>query len=481
MARASGPARLRLFRTTAFRLAAIYLAVFTIFAGFLIFYIAKNTGQILTQQIRETVNTEIKVLANQYRNGGIVRLTRAIDRFSRRPGASLYLVTSRSGEIIAGNISFVPAEIIDNPDPDLRTIPYRRLDEDREVSSHVAIARVFALPGGYRVLVGRDLGERERFAEVIRRALFLTVALMVVLGLASWLFVSRRVLKRIDSVAVTSRQIMAGDLSGRLEVTGTGDEFDRLAESLNTMLGRIERLLTGLKEVSDNIAHDLKTPLSRMRNRVETALARAGSEPEYRDALEATIEDADQLIRTFNALLMIARVEAGSSDAQFAKVDAAGIAADVFELYEPLAEEAGVALNVDAPEPVPLVANRELLSQALANLVDNAIKYATEAEDGPSVAIAAARRDGSAVLSVSDNGPGIAADNRDRVAERFIRLEESRSKPGAGLGLSLVSAVAHLHSGSLELGDNNPGLRAELILPADGGDDHGAHKVSATS
>ncbi len=305
---------------------------------------------------------------------------------------------------------------------------------------------------------------------------------MVALGLASWLFVSRRVLKRIDSVAVTSRQIMAGDLSGRLEVTGTGDEFDRLAESLNTMLERIERLLTGLKDVSDNIAHDLKTPLTRMRNRVETALAKAASEAEYRDALEATIEDADQLIRTFNALLMIARVEAGSSDAQFAEVDAAAIAGDVFELYEPLAEEAGVCLDIDAAGPLRLAANRELLSQALANLVDNAIKYATEAQNRPRVAIAVARRQGNAVLSVSDNGPGVPVKDRGRVAERFVRLEESRSKPGAGLGLSLVSAVApHLHSGSLDLRDNDPGLRAELVLPANGDGVDGARTASATS
>ena len=215
--------------------------------------------------------------------------------------------------------------------------------------------------------------------------------------------------------------------------------------------------------------------------RWETALAKAGSEIEYRDALEATIEDADQLIRTFNALLMIARVEAGSSDAQFAEVDAAKIAADVFELYEPLAEEARVSLKIVTPEPVRLVANRELLSQALANLVDNAIKYATEAEDGPRVTIAVTHRNGSAVLSVSDNGPGVPAEDRSRIAERFVRLEESRSKPGAGLGLSLVSAVAHLHSGSLELGDNDPGLRAELILPANGVDGDGARTVSATA
>ncbi len=477
----ANPARLRLFRTTAFKLAATYLVVFTVFAGFLIGYIAKNTTQILTQQIGEAVNAEVKVLAGQYRNGGIVRLTHAISRLSRRPGASLYLVTNRAGEIIAGNISFVPPEILEDPDPQLHTIPYRRLDEDREIERHLAVARVFSLPGGYRVLVGRDLGERERLAAIIRRALVLTTGLMVALGLASWLFVSRRVLKRIDSVAATSRQIMAGDLSGRLEITGTGDEFDRLAESLNTMLGRIERLLTGVKEVSDNIAHDLKTPLTRLRNRVEAALAKAGSEAEYRDALEATIEDADQLIRTFNALLMIARVEAGSSDAQFAEIDAASIAADVFELYEPLAAEAGVSLDIDAPDPVQLPANRELLSQALANLVDNAIKYATQAEKEPLVAIAVARRDGSAILSVSDNGPGVSAEDRVRVTERFVRLEESRSKPGAGLGLSLVSAVAHLHSGSLQLGDNDPGLRAELILPADGAIANDAREVSANS
>ena len=329
--------------------------------------------------------------------------------------------------------------------------------------------RVVGLPAGFRVLVGRDVSESEALAAVMRRALILTVAVTVILGLLSWLFVSRRVLKRIDSIADTSRQIVAGDLSGRIEVTGTGDEFDRLAVSLNSMLTRIETLMLGLKQVSDNIAHDLKTPLTRMRNRVESALAQGRGAPEYRDALQGTIEEADQLIRTFNALLMIARVEAGSSGVAFTEFDAAQAARDVFELYEPLAEEAGVTLSLDAPATVPLRANRELIGQALANLVDNAIKYADQGAGASLVGLSLRRTEaddgGEVILSVADRGPGIAPDDRARVTGRFVRLEESRSKPGVGLGLSLVSAVAQLHGGALVLGDNAPGLLAELHLP----------------
>jgi signal transduction histidine kinase len=275
---------------------------------------------------------------------------------------------------------------------------------------------------------------------------------------------------------------MAGDLSGRLPVGRSGDELDRLAENLNAMLERIEALMVGLKEVSDNIAHDLKTPLTRLRNRAEEALAKAGNEAEYRAALERTIEESDGLIRTFNALLMIARAESGQARGNMDDFDAADVAQGIQELYEPLAEDNGLTLHVKT-EQARLHGNRELISQALANLVENAIKYgqpapalqplsaeATNAEaaasNGKDILIEA-RRDGDQVLlSVTDRGPGIPEADRGHAVERFVRLEASRTQPGSGLGLSLASAVATLHGGALKLSDAQPGLRATLAIPA---------------
>ncbi len=464
----ANPARLRPFRTTAFKLSAIYLAVFTVFAAFLIGYIARNTTEILQQQMRRALDAELQGLSDQYRRGGVARLRRMIELRSRQPGASIYLIIDAAGQKIAGNVESVPPTVLNQTDTSPQIVPYRRLDEQSSPARQAALVRVVGLADGSRILVGRDISDSEDLVEVVRRSLILTAVLMVALGLISWLFVSRRVLKRIDSITETSRNIVAGDMSGRLEVTGSGDEFDRLAESLNTMLGRIERLMLGLKQVSDNIAHDLKTPLTRIRNRVEAALAQHRSEAEYREALQATIEEADHLIRTFNALLMIARVEAGSSDAAFCAFDASEVGRDVFELYEPLAEEAGVRLDLVTNGPVTVDGNRELISQALANLVDNAVKYVVDASAAPRVMISIVQGGGGVVLSVADNGSGVAESERKRVTERFVRLEESRSKPGAGLGLSLVSAVARLHGGALVLDDNKPGLLAVLRIPVSG-------------
>jgi signal transduction histidine kinase len=271
---------------------------------------------------------------------------------------------------------------------------------------------------------------------------------------------------------------MAGDLTGRLPVGRSGDELDRLAENLNAMLERIEALMMGLKEVSDNIAHDLKTPLTRLRNRAEEALAKSGNETEYRTALERTIEESDGLIRTFNALLMIARAESGQARDNMSDFDAADVANGIHELYEPLAEDDGMTLRVKTA-PAPLHGNRELISQALANLVENAIKYgkpvAAAQPLGADAVIGAgnkeilieARSDGGQVLlSVTDHGPGIPEADRRHAVERFVRLEASRTQPGSGLGLSLASAVATLHGGDLTLSDARPGLRAMLAIPA---------------
>jgi signal transduction histidine kinase len=463
----------KLFRTTTFKLTLVYLTVFALFAAFLLGYFALNTRRLITEQITDTVNAEINGLSEQYRLGGIRRLVLVIDARARRPGSSLYLVTTFAGEALAGNVTALMPGVLDNPGWTETT--YRRLDEaeDHHNPEHHALVRVFQLPGGFRLLVGRDLEERERIYHIVLAAGRWSIAIVIVLGLAGGLFVTRRVLRRVDAMTETTRTIMDGDLSGRLPVAGTGDEIDRLAENLNVMLARIEMLMAGLKEVSDNIAHDLKTPLTRLRNRAEQALRAGTSEAEYRAALESTIDESDGLIRTFNALLMIARAESGQARDDMTDFDAAEIARDVGELYEPLAEERGIALKVEADASAPVKGNRDLVSQALANLVDNAIKYAgpeQETVNGavPEIVVRALNDGDRILLTVADQGPGIPESDRSHVVERFVRLEQSRSQPGSGLGLSLASAVARLHGGELTLEDNQPGLKSIIALPRGG-------------
>ena len=458
----------KLLRTTAFRLSVIYLSVFAVFAASVIAYIGWHTNLLLTEQTNEAIQAEVQGLAEQYRIGGIRRLASVIQQRVERPSSSLYLLTNVSGESLAGNLDAVSLAVLGSPG--WAEITYRKADETGVRRAHRALVRVYVLPSGFRLLVGRDIEEREQFRGIIARVMRWSLALVVVLGLAAGVFVSRRVLKRIDAMTETSRTIMAGDLSGRIPVTGSGDELDRLADSFNLMLERIDELMRGLKEVSDNIAHDLKTPLTRLRNRAEAALREPPSEERLRAALQQMIEESDQLIRVFDALLMIARAEAGQARDAMTEVDVAAIAQDVAELYEPLAEEKGLALTVSTEPDLKTRGNRELLGQALANLVDNAIKYGTPADGAapanrPAVAIAARNGGDAITLSVADQGPGIPESDRDRVLDRFVRLEASRSRPGSGLGLSLAAAVARLHGGALTLRDNAPGLRAEIRLP----------------
>nr|WP_276511880.1 HAMP domain-containing sensor histidine kinase [Devosia subaequoris] len=277
---------------------------------------------------------------------------------------------------------------------------------------------------------------------------------------------ARRVLRRIDTIQQTSTKIMSGNLSERVPVTKRNDEFDALATNLNAMLDRIEQLLQGLKEVTDNVAHDLKTPLTRLRNQAEAALRDTASLESREQALETVIAESDRLIQTFNALLMIARVEAGAPSGALSEINISEIVADVAELYGPVAEDEGIAIKTRIAERVTIKANRELIGQAMVNLLENAMKYARP-EDGKSgrIDVSLDTEAGRVRISVADNGPGIPETERKRVLERFVRLEKSRSETGSGLGLSLVNAVARLHGGTLNIEDNAPGVRAVLEFP----------------
>jgi signal transduction histidine kinase len=469
----------KLIRTTAFRLTLAYLLLFALFAASLLGYFAWNTRRLINEQIMTSVNTEVGEINNIYARRGLLGLERTIGNRALRPGANLYLVTAPNGQALGGNIESLAPGVMGTTG--WSETSYRRI-EDQDTADHRALVNVSELSNGFRLLIGRDLEERRRLFGIVAKAAQWSVLIVIALGLGGGIFVARRVLRRIDAMTGTTQRIMAGDLSGRLPVGRSGDELDRLAENLNAMLERIEALMVGLKEVSDNIAHDLKTPLTRLRNRAEEALAKAGNEAEYRAALERTIEESDGLIRTFNALLMIARAESGQARGNMDDFDAADVAQGIQELYEPLAEDNGLTLHVKT-EHAPLHGNRELISQALANLVENAIKYGqpapalqplsaeaaraeAAASNGKDILIEA-RRDGDQVLlSVTDRGQGIPEAERDRAVERFVRLEASRSQPGSGLGLSLASAVATLHGGALQLSDAHPGLRATLAVPA---------------
>jgi signal transduction histidine kinase len=315
-------------------------------------------------------------------------------------------------------------------------------------------------------LVGRNLRDARLFRLRITNTMGWAALITLGLGVVGGLLMTRNMLRKVDAVNRTSTHIIHGDLTQRVPVSGTGDEFDQLAQNLNAMLDQIERLMAGMRQVTDNIAHDLRTPLSRLRARLEVTLLEKPDEARYADVLSETIAEADRLLGTFNALLSIAEAEAGSRRDSFEAIDLSEIARDVAELYEPVAEESGLGFEIQIPDRIMVRGDRHLLSQAIANLLDNALKYTAEGK----VALSVASRGGKAHIEVSDTGPGVPADRRNAVFDRFVRLEGSRSTPGNGLGLSLVRAVTTLHEGAIWLEDGvpgaeSPGLKVIVELP----------------
>ncbi|WP_158045503.1 sensor histidine kinase [Skermanella pratensis] len=454
---------LGLLRTTTFRVALLYLGLFLASVLVILGLIYWFTAGFIERQTDETIAAEIAGLREHYRQRRLPGLIEVVNARSATPRTStLYLVASPTYAPLAGNLSAWPDAA---PDPDgWVEFEIKDAPPTPDGRRHDARAVMFTLSGGYHLLVGRDTRERGQFQERVLISLAWALLLTIGLGAAGGVLISRNVMHRIDAINRTTRQIMSGALQERMAVKGSGDELDQLAGNLNAMLDQIEQLMVGMRQVSDSIAHDLRTPLTRLRSRLEITLVECSGEDEYRGAIQEAIGEADRLLGIFSALLSIAEAEAGTLQRSFHKVALADIARRIADLYEPAAEEAGLSLDSDIQAEPVVLGNQQLLAQAVANLLDNALKYSPT---GGRVTLTVDGPDGSrgAFISVADGGPGIPADQRESVLRRFVRLESSRSSPGNGLGLSLVDAVARLHGARLEMDDNRPGLIVAIVFP----------------
>ena len=447
----------KILRTQAFRIVAIYLAIFALSAFALVGFVYWNTARVLDRETDATIQAEVTGLVAQYQRLPFYTFTDVIIGRSVRGDEGLYLLANNDHRVIAGNLDSWPQ--ISPAENGLVEFSYqRRIGATTQLRS--ARGQVFMLAQGFYLLVARDVDERRQLESVFQTALLWGTGLMILLGLAGGFLVSRRVLARLDVINRTSGQIMEGDLSQRVPVGRRGDEFDDLAQNLNRMLDRIERLLHGIREVSDNVAHDLRSPLNRLRNRLELAAMHQPPDSETARDIDAAVQETDRLIGTFNSLLLIAEAEAGSVRETMQEISLTDVIEGVGELYCPLAEEKSQQFSVIVPPQGAVIrGNRNLISQALANLVDNAIKYTPP---GGGICVSLENHGDDAVLAVADEGPGIPRQDHDRVIQRFVRLESARNSPGTGLGLSLVAAVARLHEAKLGFGDNHPGLRVSL-------------------
>jgi signal transduction histidine kinase len=452
-------------RSSSFRLALIYMALFGGSVLMLLTFIYWSTAGYMAKQADATIEAGIAGLAERYRTSGLSGLTNTIsERVSRKPGGySIYLLADDDLRPLAGNISRWP--------PGRATqdgwLDFRLEGEGWPAGEvHRARARAFQLRGGFHLLVGRDLHELQRTEQLIVRTLVWGLAITLILGLIGGSMMTRSLVRRIEAVNQTSREIMSGDLSRRIPMDHSGDDFDELAVNLNAMLDRIASLMEEVRRISDNIAHDLKTPLSRLKNSLELlGTGHAEDSQNRRVLIEQSIAEADGLLSTFNALLRIARIDSGERRAAFAVVDLQRLLHDVVEFYAPLAEDRqqNLTLSVNTAAQVP--GDRDLLFQAFANLLDNAIKYTTPQGY---IKVDLSLHNEQPWMTFTDSGPGIPEQERDKVLRRFYRLEQSRGTPGNGLGLSLVAAVAKLHEMKLRMENNAPGLRVVLEFTRSG-------------
>jgi signal transduction histidine kinase len=460
----------RIFRTTPFRLTLLFLALFASAASAFLAYIYVATAGEATRRTDQEIVREMRSLTGAYQRAGMDAVNQSLIERAASEKPFLYLLMNSQGERISGSIEDSPVETFTGP---AQWISFAVTDRDAQgrLVKHPARGLQERLSGGEILFVGADVGEDEAYVVKIVRALWGAGALVIVLGLAGGVLVSRNVSRSMAGLTDVVDAVRNGDLSARARVRGARDEFDELAAGVNEMLDRLERSMAGHRHSGDAIAHDLRSPLTRLRVRLEAALldVEAGK-GDPTQALQQALEDTDGMLRTFGAVLSIARLQAAGTAPDPVLFDPAELAADISELYAPLSEDKGIDFAAEFSKDLLVRGNREFLAQALANILDNAVKYTPP---GGAIMLRVRRRSsGEIEFSVTDTGPGVPEADRGRVIERFVRLENSRSEPGAGLGLSLVGAVAEAHGGRLELDEGpgsvdgaGPGLRVALILP----------------
>lgn len=453
-----------LFRTTPFRLTLLFLALFAAGAGAFLVYIYLATAGEVNRRARFEMAREVRTLSRAHARGGIDAVNQVVIERALSDPLYVGLLMRPDGRKISGTLEQTPAEPPTSADD---WIPFR-------LDGRQSVARQVRLPGGELLLVGVDVQDQRGYVLRVARASWGAGALVLVLGLAGGVLISRNASRYMAGLTGAVSAVRGGDLRARAPLRGTGDEYDELAAGMNDMLDRIEKLMGGLRHAGDAIAHDLRSPLTRLRSRLEVALLEVEvGRGDPRKALQQALEDADNLLKTFSAVLAISRLQAAGRAPDPAPFDAGELAAGVAELYEPVAEDKGVEFAAEFDSDLVVHGNREFVAQALANLIDNAVKYTPA---GGAVRVRARRRSsGEVEFSVTDTGPGVPDADRARIAQRFVRLENSRSEPGVGLGLSLVAAVAEAHGGRLEVsegpgqveGGAGPGLRTALIMAGD--------------
>jgi len=448
----------RAFRSTGVRFGVIYAALFGLSAVALAAFLWWSTAGLLERQTDTAIDVDAQGLSERYTEGGVPALVETIKQ--RVDGNvdddAIYLLVDPAFRIIAGNLDGWPERLaIDVEATEIRI--------SRGGVASLAMVHRYDLADGFHLVVGRDVEAKAQLRRMLADAMVWAAGIALALGSVGAWAVRGLFRATIADVAATATAIGAGDLTRRVRVSGQGDEFDMLAETINDMLERMTRLMDGVRQVSNAIAHDLRTPITRARARLEDAATHAASTDELRAAVDRAIVDLDGIVAIFQALLRIAEIEAGSRRAAFAAFDMTPVLRDLVDMYEAVAEDNGQALEADIPDTLPMFGDRDMVQQAVANLLDNALKFTPA---GQSITLAASRTGAGAWIAVADRGPGIPLADRERAPERFFRGEQARNTPGSGLGLALVQAVAHLHGGNLVLSDNNPGLRAELQLQA---------------